>query len=96
MLFNRIRVEGQNADLLNDLGLAYMEVGDLGGALDAFTRARQLNPNDADIAYNLLLLHLSRKDASAARSTMQDYLRLETNAVDLERVRNDPRFKELL
>ena len=96
LLFNRIRVEGQNADLLNDLGLAYMEVGDLGGALDAFTRARQLNPNDADIAYNLLLLHLSRKDTGAARSTMQDYLRLETNAVDLERVRNDPRFKELL
>ena len=96
MLFNRIRVEGQNADLLNDLGLAYMEVGDLGGALDAFTRARQLNPNDADIAYNLLLLHLSRKDTGAARATMQEYLRLETNAADLERVRNDPRLKELL
>lgn len=96
LLFNRIRVEGQSADLLNDLGLAYMDVGDFGGALDAFTRARQLNPNDADIAYNMMLLHLNRKDTPAARSTMQDYLRLENNAEDRERVVNNPKFKELL
>lgn len=96
MLFNRIRNEGASADLLNDLGLAYMDVGDLSGALDAFTRARQLNAADADIAYNLMLLHLNRKDKAAARASMQDYLRLETNAADLERVRNNPKFKELL
>jgi len=96
ILFNRIRNEGASADLLNDLGLAYMDVGDLGGALDAFSRARQLNPTDADIAYNLMLLHLNRKDKTAARASMQDYLRLETNTDDLERVRNNPKFKELL
>ena len=96
LLFNRLRAEGQSADLLNDLGLAYMDVGDMGGALDAFTRARQLNPDDADIAYNMLLLHISRKDVPAARSTMQDYLRLETNTDDRQRVMSNPKFKELL
>jgi hypothetical protein len=95
-LFNRMRTEGPSADLLNDLGMAYMDVGDLGGALDAFTRARDLAPNDADIAYNLVLLHRARKDTGSARNMMQEYLRLETNPADVERVRGDARFSDLL
>jgi CRISPR-associated Cas5-like protein len=95
-LFNRMRTEGPSADLLNDLGMAYMDVGDLGGALDAFTRARDLAPSDADIAYNLVLLHRARKDTPSARSMMQEYLRLETNPADIERVRADARFSDLL
>ena len=95
-LFNQMRMEGPNAELLNDLGMAYMEVGDLGGALDALTRARELAPNDADIAYNLVLLHRARKDTASARSMMQEYLKLETNPADVERVRNDVRFSDLI
>ncbi|NJM42417.1 MAG: hypothetical protein HC853_17605 [Anaerolineae bacterium] len=95
-LFNRMRTEGPSADLLNDLGMAYMDVGDLGGALDAFTRARDLAPNDADIAYNLVLLHRARKDTGSARNMMQEYLRLETNPADVERVRGDARFSDLI
>ncbi len=95
-LFNRMRTEGPNADLLNDLGMAYMEVGDLGGALDALTRARELAPGDADIAYNLVLLHRARKDTPSARSMMQEYLKLETNPADVERVRSDARFSDLI
>jgi tetratricopeptide (TPR) repeat protein len=95
-LFNRMRTEGPSADLLNDLGMAYMDVGDLGGALDAFTRARDLSPKDADIAYNLVLLHRARKDTPNARSMMQEYLRLETNPADVERVRADARFSDLI
>ena len=95
-LFNRIRVEGPNADLLNELGLAYMNVGDLGGALDALSRAHDLDPKDADIAYNLMLLHRTRKDNDNARRFMAKYLALENNPEDTERVRNDPRFKDLI
>ena len=91
-----MRTEGPNADLLNDLGMAYMEVGDLGGALDALTRARDLAPGDADITYNLVLLHRARKDTPSARSMMQEYLKLETNPADIERVRGDARFSDLL
>ena len=95
-LFNRIRVEGPNAELLNELGLAYMAVGDLGGALDALTRAHDLDPKDADIAYNLMLLHRTRKDTDSARRLMAKYLELETNPADAERVRSDPRFRDLV
>ena len=95
-LFNRIRVEGPNAELLNELGLAYLGVGDLGGALDALTRAHDLDPKDADIAFNLMLLHNTRKDTEGARRMMAKYLELENNPADIERVRNDPRFKNLV
>jgi hypothetical protein len=96
VLFNRIRNEGASAELLNELGMAYMDIGDTGGALDAFNRARELDPNDADVAYNMMLLALQRKDTNSAKQLMLDYLRLETNAGDVERVRNDPRFHEIL
>jgi hypothetical protein len=96
VLFNRIRNEGASAALLNDLGMAYMDIGDTGGAMDAFNRARELDPNDADVAYNLMLLAVQRKDVAGAKAMMREYLRLETNAADAERVRNDPRFKDVL
>ena len=94
--FNRIRNEGASPALLNELGMAYMDIGDQGGAMDAFNRARELDPNDADVAYNLMLLAMQRKDMNGARQLMREYLRLETNAGDVERVRNDPRFKDVL
>jgi hypothetical protein len=96
VLFNRIRNEGASPALLNELGLAYVDIGDTSGAMDAFTRARELNPNDADVAYNLMLLNVQRRDMNGARQLMHEYLRLETNAADVERVRNDPRFKDVL
>lgn len=96
VLFNRIRNEGASVELLNELGMAYMEIGDTGGSMDAFTRARELDPNDADVAYNLMLLNMQRKDTNGAKAMMREYLRLETNAADAERVRNDPRFKDVL
>jgi hypothetical protein len=96
VLFNRIRNEGASAALLNDLGMAYMDIGDQGGAMDSFNRARELDPNDADVVYNLMLLAMQRKDTNSAKQLMRDYLRLETNAGDVERVRNDPRFRDVL
>jgi hypothetical protein len=96
VLFNRIRNEGASAHLLNELGMAYMDIGDQGGAMDAFNRARELDPNDADVVYNLMLLALQRKDMNSAKQMMRDYLRLETNAGDVDRVRNDPRFWDVL
>ncbi len=96
VLFNRIRNEGESSVLLNELGLAYMDIGDQGGAADAFARARELAPNDADVVYNLMALSVQRHDMHGARQLMRDYLQLETNAADVERVRNDPRFKDVL
>ena len=55
--FNRLRSEGPNSQLLNDMGAAYFEVGDLGAALDAYSRARDLNPQDPDIVFNLIITY---------------------------------------
>lgn len=96
VLFNRIRTEGENPQWLNELGLAFMEIGDWGGAMDVLTRARTIAPNDPDIVYNLILLYRRRNNFTAARAMMQEYLRLETDPQALDAVRNDPRLKELL
>lgn len=96
VLFNRIRAEGENPQWLNELGLAFMEIGDWGGAMDVLTRARTIAPNDPDIVYNLMLLYRQRNNFTAARAMMQEYLRLETDPQALDAVRNNPRLKELL
>ncbi len=95
-LFNRLRSEGDNPQTLNDLGMAYMDIGDYSGALETLTRARTLAPNDADIAFNLMEVQRNRKDLRAAKQMMGEYLRLEDNPDDLAAVRNNPRYKDLI
>lgn len=94
--FNRLRNEGPNSQLLNDMGASYFEVGDLGAALDAYSRARDLNPQDPDIVFNLMRVHISRKDTSAARIMMREYLNLEPNEDDKRRVLANPSYKPFL
>lgn len=94
--FNRLLIEGDRSDVLNDLGLAYLDVGDTGAAIDALRRAQSLAPADADVAYNLMRALVARGDTAGARKTMAEYLRLETNAADRETTLADPRFKGLL
>ncbi len=96
LLFNRIRTQGPSADLLNELGLAYKEIGDYDGALDALGRARQLSPSDPDIAYNLALLQRDRNNLSEARRMMAEYLRLEPDPEERRRVLDNPRLRALL
>jgi hypothetical protein len=96
LMFKRLRTEGQNAELLNELGLAYQELGDLNGALDAFTRAHDLAPSDADIVYNLAILQRDRRDMPGARRAMAEYLQLETNPDERQKVLDNPSLKNLI
>ncbi len=96
LLFNRIRAQGPSAELLNELGLAYQQIGDYDGALDALNRARQLEPADPDIAYNLAILHRDRNNLGEARRMMAEYLRLEPDAAERQRVLDNPRLRNLL
>ncbi len=96
VLFNLMRMHGASADLLGQLGSAYQEVGDLGAALDSFTRAREADPRNADLAFNIMRLHLQRKDQPSARAAMADYLRLETNTTDLQNVLANPAYRDIL
>ncbi|RMG63562.1 MAG: tetratricopeptide repeat protein [Chloroflexi bacterium] len=96
VLFNRLRAEGESAQTLKALALALKDVGDWGGALDSLTRARNVAPSDPEIAYNLMVLYLERRNMTAASRMMQEYLRLETDPNELAALRNNPNFRELL
>jgi hypothetical protein len=96
VLFKRLRIEGQSPEVLNELGLAYQEVGDLFGARDSFTRARTLAPDNPDYAYNMASLQRQRRDMPSARQAMADYLRLEKNADKRQKVLDNPALRDIL
>ncbi|MCL4505104.1 MAG: hypothetical protein M1434_04100 [Chloroflexi bacterium] len=96
VLYKQVRNDGENAELHNELGLAYQEVGDLYSALDSFIRARALAPGNPVYAYNLALLQRIRKELPSARKSIADYLQLETNPVERQHVLDNPALQDLL
>ncbi|MCF0214843.1 MAG: tetratricopeptide repeat protein [Fibrobacteraceae bacterium] len=54
--------DGQNADLLYNLGNAYFRNGNLGFAIYYYKSALRLNPNDEDIQHNLKFAEAMTKD----------------------------------
>jgi hypothetical protein len=95
-LFEQIARQGESAELLNELALAHRQAGDLDGALDALSRARELAPNDAGVAYNLALVRRARREDAAARRALADYLNLEDDPQLRQQARDDPAWKDYL
>lgn len=48
-----LAIEPNNAKIYYKLGVHYMNIDELNRAIEAYTKATQLNPNDADSFYNL-------------------------------------------
>ncbi len=96
LLYPRLRNDADNPALHNELGMAYQQVGDLYSALDSLNRARALAPRNAEYAYNLALLQRARKDMASARRALADYLQLETDAAERQKVLDDPALRNLL
>lgn len=96
VIYGAMRTQGESPRLLTELGKAFQQVGDLGGALDALTKARALAPYDANIAFNLATLYRDRKDLNTAREMMAEYMRLETDSNDLAQIRANPNFRDLI
>jgi cytochrome c-type biogenesis protein CcmH/NrfG len=96
VIYSAMRTQGESPRLLTELGKAFQQVGDLGGALDALTKARALAPYDANIAFNLATLYRDRKDLNSAREMMAEYMRLETDLNDLAQIRANPNFRDLI
>ena len=94
-LVARMAAEGENADTLNELGLAYRDAGDLDAAVEAFERARSLAPDDADIAYNLVLVYDDCYDMASAVDAMNEYLRLERDPVQRQEAQSSPVFRRV-
>jgi Flp pilus assembly protein TadD len=78
------------------LGLAYQDASDLDGALEALSRARQLALDDPDITYNLALLQRDRGDTEAARRLVAEYLKLEPDEAERDKVWADPTLTDIL
>jgi len=75
------------ASLYQELGTAYTLAKLFGQAIDAYTKALSLNPNNAEVNYNLGLLYQhSRGDAKKALHHFKKYLRLEPEAKNKEEV----------
>jgi tetratricopeptide (TPR) repeat protein len=61
---------------LNLLAMVSMRRNDLAGALERQLRALEARPDDADLQYNLGLIHERRREADKARFAFEEALRL--------------------
>ncbi|HEY8682907.1 MAG TPA: tetratricopeptide repeat protein, partial [Rhodanobacter sp.] len=66
------RLQPQVSAYWNNLGLACRQDGDMAGAEQAFMKALSLAPDDAELHYNLGLLHLQRRHWVLARQALMD------------------------
>ena len=71
-------IGGGAADLLNDLGVAYLwQEGKLDRAMKMFDTATDVDPNYAPTYFNKALGYLARNDAPKAREALEQYLRMK-------------------
>jgi len=69
------------SSLYQELGTTYIQTKLFGPAIDAYTKALSLNPNNAEINYNLGLLYQhSQGNTKKALYHFKKYLRLEPEA----------------
>jgi tetratricopeptide (TPR) repeat protein len=64
------------AELMNDLGAALLFQGQIARAIDLFEAAVEIDSAFPPSYFNLALCHMARNDRVAARSNLQQYLRL--------------------
>ena len=71
-----LRLDPQNGNVYNSLGVCYGELGDHAGALEAFGRALALNGSDYMAVYNTGLIHelLGQREAALAHFLKADTL----------------------
>jgi tetratricopeptide (TPR) repeat protein len=65
--------------LLNNRGAAYYSEGDIGRAISDYSKALRLNPNFAEVYYNLGNIYENRGDFVSAISDFNKALRLNPN-----------------
>jgi hypothetical protein len=95
-LIRRLRIEPDNAQLNRELAEAYEGLGDIGGAISAWGRVRELDAANAEPLLRIARLQLRRRDRDAATRSLADYMRVETDPIRLDDVRNDGMLSPLL
>lgn len=82
-LFTRLtQLEPHTFEYWNNLGLVAREAGDASTAERALQQALTLAPQQADVHYNLGLLHLQQKQWLAARNALLDAVHLAPDFVE--------------
>jgi tetratricopeptide (TPR) repeat protein len=66
-----------NADVQNNLGVAYFQLGRFGEAADAFRAVLKLSPGRTDAAMNLGVLALRQKDWVSAKAAFNEVLKVQ-------------------
>jgi tetratricopeptide (TPR) repeat protein len=76
------RAAGDNpsaTELLNDLGVAYFQQGNIASAIKSFTAYSEFDPASAPAYFNLSLCYLAKGDTLQARRFLDRFLALEPN-----------------
>ncbi|XRD90975.1 sulfotransferase [Dyella nitratireducens] len=82
-LFTRLtQLQPHTFEYWNNLGLAAREAGDASSAKHALQRALVLAPQQADVHYNLGLLHLQQKHWGAARESLLEAVQLAPGFIE--------------
>ena len=80
-----LRIDGRNADLHADLGIAYRNVGQVDRALGEFRKAMDINPMHQNARFNMGIVYASdKKDYPAAIRVWKELLRIAPNHVEAE------------
>jgi tetratricopeptide (TPR) repeat protein len=84
-----LKIQPENAMLNFHKGAAYAVEQKVEAALPYLKRARELEPNLPDVYKMLAYVYRSRRQFQEAIDNFNQYLRLEPNAIDAPRVRQD-------
>ena len=66
----------------NNLGVVCRQMGDMAASEQAMLMARSLAPNDAEVHYNLGLLHIQQRRWPLARQTLMDAVQLSPDFIE--------------
>jgi tetratricopeptide (TPR) repeat protein len=76
------RMQPQVSVYWNNLGLASRQNGDMAGSEQAFMKALSLAPNDAEVHYNLGLLHLQQRRWVLAKQALMHAANLSSHFIE--------------
>jgi hypothetical protein len=95
-LTRRLRLDPDNAALHRDLAEAYTGVGDIGGAIGAWSRYHELMPAETTALLSIARLQLRRRDRTGAAATVASFVQLERDPQHLAALNNDAELAALL
>lgn len=102
--FNRsLEIRPDHVITLNNRGITYLVTGKSKKALLDFNRALKLKPNDPSTLYNLGCLYSLQGEAENSLNYLEkainldkEYIQIAKMDEDLDKIREDPRFKKLI